>query len=72
MQEVLRSLAAHGISYRHISNFMVRCQVQSLRFQAEVVQLDRSSGYALRLARVSGDIWHYKEICARLLSEMDL
>jgi len=72
MQEVLRSLAAHGISYRQMSNFMVRCQVQSLRFQAEVVQLDRSSSYALRLARVSGDIWHYKEICARLLSEMDL
>eukprot|EP00419_Tripos_fusus_P049664 CAMPEP_0172837576 /NCGR_PEP_ID=MMETSP1075-20121228/27296_1 /TAXON_ID=2916 /ORGANISM="Ceratium fusus, Strain PA161109" /LENGTH=847 /DNA_ID=CAMNT_0013680983 /DNA_START=29 /DNA_END=2569 /DNA_ORIENTATION=+ len=69
VQEVLRSLAAHGISYRQISNFMVRCQVQSLRFQAEVVQLDRGSGYALRLARVSGDIWHYKEICARLLSE---
>jgi len=72
VQEVLRSLAAHGIGYRQISNFMVRCQVQSLRFQAEVVQLDRSSGYALRLARVSGDIWHYKEVCARLLSEMDL
>jgi len=72
VQEVLRSLAAHGISYRQISNFMVRCQVQSLRFQAEVVQLDRSPGYALRLARVSGDIWHYKEVCARLLSEMDL
>lgn len=72
VQELLRSLAAHGIAYRQVSNFMVRCQTQGLRFQAEVLQLDRGSGYALRVSRVSGDVWQYKDVCARLLSEMDL
>jgi len=72
LQEVLRSLAGHGISCRQVSSFVVRCQSQGLRFQTEVVQADRSAGYALRLSRVSGDAWHFKEVCARLISGLDL
>jgi len=72
VQEVLRSLAAHGVSHRQVSSFVVRCQTQGLRFQAEVVQPDRSAGCALRLARVSGDTWQFKEVCVQLLSEMEL
>eukprot|EP00933_Yihiella_yeosuensis_P026252 TRINITY_DN20371_c1_g1_i2.p1 TRINITY_DN20371_c1_g1~~TRINITY_DN20371_c1_g1_i2.p1 ORF type:complete len:680 (+),score=119.99 TRINITY_DN20371_c1_g1_i2:243-2282(+) len=72
MQEAMKALGSNGISFRQTSNFVVRCQSHGVRFQAEIHQLDRGGGFALRFTRASGDVWHYKDICARLLSDMDL
>jgi len=70
MQEVLRALAAHHLSHRQVSNFLVRCQNQGVRFEAEVLQMERGGGYMLRFSRASGDIWHFKEICDQLLADL--
>eukprot|EP00929_Paragymnodinium_shiwhaense_P001597 TRINITY_DN10183_c0_g1_i1.p1 TRINITY_DN10183_c0_g1~~TRINITY_DN10183_c0_g1_i1.p1 ORF type:complete len:707 (+),score=150.33 TRINITY_DN10183_c0_g1_i1:129-2249(+) len=72
VQEVLRALGTHRVAYRQVSNFLVRCQASGVRFEAEVLQVSRGGGYTLRFSRVSGDVWHYKDMCAQLFSEMQL
>ncbi|CAE8718843.1 unnamed protein product [Polarella glacialis] len=72
VQEAMQSFGSHGISFRQTSNFVVRCQSQGVRFQAEVLQLDRGGGFALRFTRASGDVRTYKDLCARLLADMNL
>lgn len=72
MQEVVRALGARRISHRQVSNFLLRCQNQAVRFEAECVQSDRGGGYMLRFSRVSGDLQLYKNLCSKLLSEMYL
>lgn len=72
MQEVVRALSARRVSHRQVSNFLIRCQNQAVRFEAECLQRDRGGGYMLRFSRVSGDVWLYKDLCSRLMSEMYL
>jgi len=72
VQEVVRALGSTGISFRQTSNFVVRCQAQGVRFQAEVFQMDRGGGFALRFTRASGDVGIYRDVCSRLLSSMNL
>eukprot|EP00930_Biecheleria_cincta_P028345 TRINITY_DN19784_c0_g1_i2.p1 TRINITY_DN19784_c0_g1~~TRINITY_DN19784_c0_g1_i2.p1 ORF type:complete len:711 (-),score=139.88 TRINITY_DN19784_c0_g1_i2:106-2238(-) len=72
IHEVMRTLSDTRISFRQVSNFVVRCQTQGVRFQVEVLQQDRGGGFAVRLTRATGDVWQYKEICGRLLASMTL
>jgi hypothetical protein len=67
-QEVLRSLNVHQINCKQVSSFLVRCQTQNVRFEAEVLRMDQ--GYMLRFLRVSGDIRIFEDICRRLRAEM--
>lgn len=71
LAEVLRVLSMLGINSRQVSSHLVRCQSQGLRFQAEVLP-ERSAGYSLRLSRVTGEAWYFREISLRLLGELDL
>lgn len=72
MQEVLRAIAGLHLSHRQVSNFLVRCQHQSIRFETEVLQMERGGGYMLRFSRDRGDIWHFKEICDQLLADLHI
>eukprot|EP00931_Biecheleriopsis_adriatica_P060043 TRINITY_DN36031_c0_g1_i1.p1 TRINITY_DN36031_c0_g1~~TRINITY_DN36031_c0_g1_i1.p1 ORF type:complete len:650 (-),score=108.60 TRINITY_DN36031_c0_g1_i1:66-2015(-) len=72
VREVIKTLGSQGLSFRQTSNFVVRGQTQGVRFQGEVFQMDRGGGFALRFSRVSGDVWQYKDVCARLLTSMNL
>jgi len=72
VQEVLQALNARHLSCRKVSNYTVRCQDGDLRIQFDVLQVDRGGRYMLRMSRVSGDAWQFKDLCARLISEMVL
>lgn len=72
VQEVLQALSAHGLSYRQVSNFTVRCQDGGVRIQLDVLQVDRGGRYMLRMSRVSGEVWHFKDLCSRLINDMAL
>lgn len=72
VQEVLRALSLMRIGYRQVSNFLVRCQTQGVRFEAEVLHPPRSGGYILRFSRVAGDVYLYKDICQHLAAEVQL
>jgi len=70
MKEVTRALTSHGISFRQMSNYVVRCQNQELRFQAEILEADGQ--FLLRFRKASGNVRSYKDLCARLLTSMNL
>ncbi|CAJ1356374.1 unnamed protein product [Effrenium voratum] len=72
MQEVTRALSSHGISFQQISSYVVRCQSQGVRFQAEIMQADQGGEFLLRFRKASGDVRSYKDLCARLLTSMNL
>jgi hypothetical protein len=71
VQEIHRALAAQHIAFRQVSPLSVRCQRHAVRFNVEVACLDRlGSIHAVRFQRVAGELWQYKDICAKLLAEM--
>jgi len=72
VQEVLRALSSHRLDFRQVSNFTVRCQDGGLRIQFDVLQVDRGGRYMLRMSRVTGDAWQFKDLCARLIGTMEL
>mmetsp|Transcript_69495 Transcript_69495/g.225903 ORF Transcript_69495/g.225903 Transcript_69495/m.225903 type:complete len:187 (-) Transcript_69495:56-616(-) len=72
VQEVTRALTAHGVSFRQTSSFSLRCQERGVRLRADVVQAERGSSFVVRMTRVAGDVWHYRDLCARLVADMCL
>lgn len=71
LQELQRALAVQRIASRQISSCALRCQRLSVRFDLEVTPLDRlGSIHALRARRLAGEIWQYKDTCARLMTEL--
>lgn len=71
MKEVTRALTSHGISFRQMSNYVVRCQTRELRFQAEILEAEHGQ-FLLRFRKASGNVRSYKDLCARLLTSMNL
>lgn len=71
MKEVTRPLTSHGISFRQMSNYVVRCQTRELRFQAEILEAEQGQ-FLLRFRKASGNVRSYKDLCSRLLTSMNL
>lgn len=71
MKEVTRALTSHGISFRQMSNYVVRCQTRELRFQAEILEAEQGQ-FLLRFRKASGNVRSYKDLCSRLLTSMNL
>lgn len=70
--EVQRALTTQRVTFKQISAMVVRCQRGSLRFEVDVMQAERNGTYTVRFTRVSGENWQYKDVCARLITEMNL
>eukprot|EP00697_Spironema_sp_BW2_P002849 gnl/Spiro4/13806_TR7369_c0_g1_i1.p1 gnl/Spiro4/13806_TR7369_c0_g1~~gnl/Spiro4/13806_TR7369_c0_g1_i1.p1 ORF type:complete len:245 (-),score=55.43 gnl/Spiro4/13806_TR7369_c0_g1_i1:162-896(-) len=75
MVEIRRVLDASNIKYRVMSDTVVKASTDEslVKFEMEITALanfDRM--YVVRLHRLDGDIWMYKEICKRLLNSMNL
>lgn len=71
LAELHRVLAAQHVAFRQAAPGMVRCQRHAVRFDIELASLDRlGSIHAVRFRRVAGELWQYKDICAKLLSDM--
>eukprot|EP00913_Durusdinium_trenchii_P024101 g22634.t1 len=71
MEEVTRALKSHGISWRKMDEYVVRCQNHKVRFQAEILEAEQGQ-FLLRFRKASGDAHSYNDLCARLLTAMKL
>jgi len=71
MSEVVRALALQQIPYRQMSSRVLRCQTAGVRIEA-CVSSSTGGSTTLQLVRAAGDAWHYRDLCAQLLSEMQL
>lgn len=71
MQEIQRALSVHRVSFKQASAYCVKCQKQAVRFEMEMSHLDNlESIYVVRFKRVAGELWNYKDMCAKILAEM--
>lgn len=71
VQEIVHAVGIHRVYVQKVSGYLLRCQSAGVRFEAEVLQLDRG-GHMLRFSHVSGDVWQFNELCSLLRSEMHL
>mmetsp|Transcript_13904 Transcript_13904/g.25615 ORF Transcript_13904/g.25615 Transcript_13904/m.25615 type:complete len:677 (+) Transcript_13904:96-2126(+) len=71
MAEVVRALALQQIPCRQVSTRMLRCQTAGVRIEVNV-SYSAGGGTMLRLVQVAGDPGHYRDVCAQLVSELQL
>lgn len=77
MQEIHRALTLQRVSFKQATGFSVKCQKQSVRFEMEISHLENQQGmesavYVVRFKRILGDLFQYKDLCGKILSEMKL
>lgn len=73
MTEMVHTLSLHRVSFKQVSQWSMKCQRQTLRFEIDIAHLDDlDTIYVLRFKRVAGDLAQYKSLCSQLLAEMRL
>jgi hypothetical protein len=73
MGEIVTSLTMHRVSFKQVSQYSVKCQRQTLRFEIAIAHLDDQDAiFVLRFKRVAGDLAQYKALCSALLADMRL
>jgi len=71
--EVLRVLKQMRVGFKRFSPSLVRCEFKALRFDVQINLLDQAElAYAVKLQRTAGEIGAYRELCARILAELQL
>eukprot|EP00056_Hartaetosiga_gracilis_P013173 m.216177 g.216177 ORF g.216177 m.216177 type:complete len:581 (+) comp13803_c0_seq1:128-1870(+) len=73
MDEMKRVLTSNDISFEESQgSFLLMCKHKTTQFEMEVCKLPRLSMNAIRHKRISGPSVDYKNVCSKLLNEMDL
>lgn len=73
MQEMARALKLVRVGFKQLSPALMRCELKGLRFEMQVSHLDQvDSPYMIKIQRTSGEFSAYRELCAKVLAEMQL
>ncbi len=73
LQEMVKALDGNRVSFKKISNYSLRCQKNSIRFDMEITHLQNMEGfYLVKFKRLAGEIGPYKEVSGKVLSQMNL
>lgn len=73
LQEVSRALGLNRVAFKQASPFLVKCQKQGFRFEMEIAHLDHlESMYVVRFRRAAGELAAYRELCSKILAEMNI
>ena len=48
------------------------CEKGPIRFEMEVIGIPNSNDHVVRMKRVSGDSWAYKNLCNRIIPQLRL
>lgn len=73
MGEIVQTLQVHRVSFKQVSQWSVKAQRQTMRFEIQIAHLDDlDTIYVLRFKRVAGDLAQYKALCSTLLADMRL
>jgi hypothetical protein len=73
VQEMVRALEGNRVSFKKMTNYSLRCQKNSIRFDMEITHLQNMEGfYLVKFKRLAGDMGPYKEVSGKVLSQMNL
>ncbi|KAI9203054.1 kinase-like domain-containing protein [Polychytrium aggregatum] len=70
LERLTNALEKSGATWQSDA-FLLDCEHGDIRFEVEICKLPRLKMYGLRLKRISGDIWEYKNMCTRITSEFE-
>ena len=78
LEDVSHCLTSANVSYLPVvftqnKDYCLRCHKGSIQFEVEIGTLEGGNGlYVVKFKRLAGEMKTYKELCARLLSELAL
>lgn len=72
IDEIRRVLRANNIEFTQTDPFAVECKHGDIQFEMEVCKLPRLSLHGIRHKRMSGPALGYKNICTKILNELNL
>lgn len=73
MAEMLRVVQLNKVSSKPVSAFCIKCEKAPVRFEMEICAIPNLNGmHVVRMKRISGDTWKYKEMCNRILPMLKL
>jgi serine/threonine protein kinase len=71
ISEIIRVLHDKQIKFE-THGFLILCDADDIQFEMEVCRLPRLSVNGVRLKRLGGNSWAYKNLCTELISRMKL
>jgi hypothetical protein len=73
MQEMQRVINLNKVNAKNVSAFCVKCEKAPIRFEMEICSIPNLNGmHVVRMKRITGDTWKYKEMCNRILPMLKL
>lgn len=73
MTEIIRALKLSRVPFKQTSPSNVRCDRKGLRFDLHVLPPDQvESSYVVKIQQAAGEVGPYRDLCSRVLAEMQL
>lgn len=73
MTDMYRALDLHGVLYKQMNTFGMKCSLDSLKFEMELTQYENADFiYIVRFKKLTGEASQFKDLCTRLLQGMKL
>ncbi|KJE90477.1 hypothetical protein CAOG_08549 [Capsaspora owczarzaki ATCC 30864] len=74
LQEVRRVLDAQSVPYTEAvdSPYLLSCTGRNIRFEIEMCRVPGLNLHGIRLKRIGGDLWAYKEFTQQLVQQLQL
>jgi MAP/microtubule affinity-regulating kinase len=72
LTEMKRVLVSNDIMFEHSEPFMLLCEHGEVTFEMEICKLPRLMMNGIRHKRIGGPSLAYKNICTKLLNEMNM
>ncbi|KAJ3321216.1 MAP microtubule affinity-regulating kinase 1 [Blyttiomyces sp. JEL0837] len=70
MEKLKKIMEKNDISFR-VEAFMMDCYWGDVKFETEICKIPKMKSFGIRMKRLTGDMWDYKNLCGKITSEVE-